>query len=300
MSWHDEAMKLIIHSGLHKTGSTYLQHALNMNHDALAQRGVWYEPQPGYPAHHAAAWKVLEGDPQPIAGMIEQARQGDCHTVLVSSEDLEGALYDQRPLCAVKRAADASGVSEIEWHIVLREPGPAFASLFAQLQHHVYADAFQLFYDVMRRGFIHMEAPMPGSGTPYWYYSFDHLKDLTQLQERTGARVIAHDFAAQATFPGAGILDGLDAMDAIAERPGPQARNARATREQVIEGNVARVAEAVPDALAQERIVEVFLACLENSLDSLSTYSELVGERFRKSHLAALERFGLPSRCAKP
>ncbi len=293
-------MKLIIHPGLHKTGSTYLQHVLNDNHAALAGRGVWYQPQEGYPAHHRTAWRTLLGDEQPLVAMIEEARAAKCHTVVLSSEDLEGALYDDRPLHAVDDAANQTEVREIEWHVVLREPGAAFASLFAQLQHHVYADAFQLFYDVIRRGFVHMAAPMPDTGTPYWYYCFDHLADLGRLHHRAGAVVIAHDYAAKTAFPGASMLEHLGVLDAISHLPGPEARNARPSRDSIIRGYVMRVAEAIPSENEQQRIIDGFLACLENGLDNIETYAAMVGERYSDSHRAALARFALTETRPRP
>ncbi|MEL7218566.1 MAG: hypothetical protein AAGK01_09070 [Pseudomonadota bacterium] len=293
-------MKLIIHPGLHKTGSTYLQHVLNDNHAQLAAHGVWYQPQNGYPAHHAAAWRILLGDEQPLVAMIEQARSSDCHTVILSSEDLEGALYDDRPLHAIDDAANQIGVAKIEWHVTLRDPGEAFASLFAQLQHHVYADAFQLFYDAMRRGFVHMAAPMPDEGTPYWYYCFDHLTDLSRLNERSGAPVIAHDFQAKAAFPGAGLLGHLGVLDAISALPDSSARNARPQRDDIIRGYVLRVAEAIPDEQHQQRVIEGFLGGLENSLDQIATYAEMIGERYGDSHRAALARFAVVEPMPQP
>ncbi|MDJ0644088.1 MAG: hypothetical protein QNJ15_14845 [Erythrobacter sp.] len=284
-------MKLIIHPGLHKTGSTYLQHVLNDNHAPLAKRGVWYQPQEGYPAHHHAAWRILLGDERPLVAMIEQARTTDCHTVILSSEDLEGALYDDRALHAIDDAANQAAVGEIEWHVVLRDPGTAFASLFAQLQHHVYADAFQLFYDTMRRGFVHMAAPMPDAGTPYWFYCFDHLADLGRLHSRAGAGVVAHDFAAKSAFPGASILEHVGVLDAITTLPGQEARNARPDRDDIIRGYVLRVAEAVPDENDQRRVIDGFLGCLENGLDNIDTYAAMVGERYSDSHRAALAQF---------
>jgi len=290
MNWF---MKLIIHPGLHKTGSTYLQHVLNDNHSQLAARGVWYQPQQGYPAHHEAVWRVLVGDEQPLIAMIEEARAADCHTVILSSEDLEGALYDDRPLHAIDDAANQTDLRDIEWHVVLRDPGAAFASLFAQLQHHVYADAFQLFYDAMRRGFVHMAAPMPNTGTPYWYYSFDHLTDLGRLQERAGASVVAHDFGTKAAFPGAGMLERLGVLEAIEILPGSEARNARPSRDDIIRGYVTRVSEAVPDEDEQQRVIEGFLGCLENGLDNIASYSGIIGERYSDNHRAALARFAM-------
>jgi len=287
-------MKLILHPGLHKTGSTYLQHALNNNHARLAQRGVWYQPQAGYPAHHHACWHVLTGSPDPLVAMAAQARAAGCHTLLFSSEDLEGALYDDRPLAAISEATQIADIEAVEWHVVLREPGSAFASLFAQLQHHVYADAFQLFYDVMQRGFVHMAEPMPGHGTPYWYYAFDHRADLERMQARTDAPVFAHDFAAAGPFPGAGLLAHLGILDAIEELPGDAARNARPSPDQVVQGFAARVEEAVPDGAAQAQILDGFLTCMRNGLESVQSYAAIIGSRYADSHAEALRQFAAP------
>ncbi len=284
-------MKLILHPGLHKTGSTYLQHVLNDNHAQLAARGVWYQPQEGYPAHHHACWQVLTGSPDPLVDMARQARAADCDTLLFSSEDLEGALYDDRPLAAIAEAMQVAGIDTVEWHLVLREPGAAFASLFAQLQHHVYADAFQLFYDVMHRGFIHMTEPMPGKGTPYWYYAFDHAAELERLAESTEAPVFAHDFAAQAPFPGAGLLGHLGILDAVHRLPGEAARNARPSSDEVVQGFAARVEEAVPDEAAQAQIVDGFLTCMRNGLESVPSYASIIGKAYAQSHAEALKVF---------
>lgn len=285
-------MRLIIHPGLHKTGSTFLQHILNDNCAALAASGVYYRRQPGYPAHHEAAWQILLGDPDPLVAMAHEARAAGCSTIILSSEDLEGALHDERPLRAIDRAREMAGIEQVEWHVVLRDPEPVFQSLFAQLQHHVYADGFQLFYDVMRRGFVQMAQPMPNSGTPYWYYTFDPARDLERLFDWNCDPVFAHDFAAEGPFPGAGILRSLGVLDAIGPLPGAEARNARPGRDDIIRGYVERVAEAVPDPEDQRRITEGFLTCLESALENLAAYAELVGRKYRASHEAALARFG--------
>jgi len=285
-------MKLIVHMGLHKTASTYFQHALNDNHAALAKAGVFYAPQAGYPAHHSTAWRLLSGDPDSLIDMIDFARGGGCRTVILSSEDLEGALFDQRPIDAIHKAARLCDVQSVEWHAVLRDPGECFASLFHQLQHHVYADALSLFHDVMRRGFVHIAEPVPGDGTPYWYYAFEHQRDLSRLATRTGDRVVAHDYNDNAPFPGWRILDAIDGLDCIDRLPGAQARNARLDPETVIQGYAERMADAVPGEAHQQAIVSEFTTALRNSMDGLDAFARIVGETHAQSHAQALTEFG--------
>lgn len=286
-------MKLLIHCGLHKTGSTFFQHVCNDNADALATHGVYYQKQGGYPAHHEAAWRLLIGDEAPLLAMVKEAQAANCHTLILSSEDLEGALYDERPIAAIQRAAAQAGIADIEWHIALRHPGDMFASLFAQLHHHIYADALAMFYDVMRRGFVHFAAPMPDAGTPYWYYSFDHDRDLARLSERVSGTVIAHDFAGPSRFPGSQILASCDALGAITKLPDDNARNARSGRDAVIAGFLTRLAEALPDEADQQIVFEGFLNNLGNSLANADTYGALIGKRYADSHAAALAQFSL-------
>lgn len=138
-------MRLLVHMGLHKTGSTYLQHILNDNHEALKARGIYYSPQEGYPAHHHAAWAMLGNDMMPLIRMVADARSARCDTLILSSEDLEGLLLNPGLARSIAKAAEDLRIDHLSWHICLREPGAYFESLFAQLQHHVYADSLVLF-----------------------------------------------------------------------------------------------------------------------------------------------------------
>ncbi|MDE1916682.1 MAG: hypothetical protein KGJ57_14285 [Sphingomonadales bacterium] len=287
-------MKLLVHIGLHKTGSTYVQHLLNNHHAALAGAGLWYDPQPHYPAHHAAAWRLLIGDGAPLAAMVLAARRAGCHTVILSSEDLEGALHDPRAPSAIAATARDCGISAVEWHVVLRAPGAVFPSLFAQLQHHIYVDSFQMFYDAMHRGHLFYDQPRPGEGVPYWYYCMDQARDLERLAQRVcdlGAHdVIAHDYQDGAPFPGWAMLPE-NARAVLTALPGAEARNARLPGEAVAKGYVARAFEAVPDVEQQKAMMEAFTDSLRASLDGVATYAPLIGERFAESHRAALARF---------
>lgn len=288
-------MKLLVHIGLHKTGSTWLQHLLNRNHDPLAEAGFWYAPQEHYPAHHHAAWRLLLGDGQPLAEMVLAARRAACHTLILSSEDLEGVLHDPRGAEAIAATARDCGIRAVEWHVVLRAPDQVLASLFAQLQHHIYMDSLQMFHDVMRRGHLFIDTPMPDRGTPYWYYCFDPARDLDRFADRVAALgahdLIAHDYADSLPFPGWTILPPA-AHAALVQQPDEDARNSRLPPDQVARGYVERVFDAVPDAFTQERIMGAFTASLRASLDGIETYAPIVGERFAQSRDDALARHG--------
>jgi len=263
-------IKLIVHIGLHKTGSTYLQHILNENSDNLQKRGVYYQRQEGYPAHHRLAWRILLNEHEPLVWLIDEARNANCDTLILSSEDLEGILYDDRPLEAIQRAAIQGGVSEIEYHVVLREPGAAFASLYKELAKHTYVDLLALVHSVVRRGFIHMAEP--GGGVPYWYYSFDHARDLKNFARRSGCKPIIHDFKNMEPFPGWQVI--ANHIDSIKFIAGDNAMNKSHSLD--------KTAELFQEHLSQIGIMDPV------KIDNLEKFSLKVSKEFADSHAEAL------------
>jgi len=92
--------KIFIHAGLHKTGTTALQFALNSNRNALQQQGFYY-PSSGIPAkyhgHHNFAWQLARdrrfrpeyGDIRALLKEIEGVKEDN---IILSSEDFESSL----------------------------------------------------------------------------------------------------------------------------------------------------------------------------------------------------------------
>ncbi len=88
-----DPVKVFVHIGAPKTGTTYLQRVLAANRDQLAQQGVLY-PRAGE-AHHQAAWGLR---PESARGLdstefrghwdelVAQVRAWQGHTVVISSE----------------------------------------------------------------------------------------------------------------------------------------------------------------------------------------------------------------------
>jgi|GEM_PF-785607 len=92
--------ELILHLGLHKTGTTYLQRQFELHYDDLRQAGILF-PRTGFVDHSAIALKA-EGTPghQEIARALvqddasffdalqEEVRESGCKTVVLSCENL--------------------------------------------------------------------------------------------------------------------------------------------------------------------------------------------------------------------
>jgi len=103
--------ELIIHIGVHKTGSTAIQHFFWRHDEALRERGVLY-PRAGRPAdpqvhfgHHDVPW-ALTGSREAPAGTVEELRQeiaaSPFQTVVISSEEFD--RLDDRAVAALREA----------------------------------------------------------------------------------------------------------------------------------------------------------------------------------------------------
>lgn len=122
-------MKILLHVGLHKTGTSYIQSVLRKNSDLLRQCGVCYPSSPGN-AHHdfASALKIKN---VPLAeeifnGYLLEAREDQAHTLLISSEVLS-EFWETEDLKQILGGHDIIIV------LVLREPLSLFQSAFNQL-----------------------------------------------------------------------------------------------------------------------------------------------------------------------
>jgi len=80
-------MTLVIHAGIHRTGTTSLQRTLARNRGALLAQGVAY---PGEEAsHQPLAWSLLrrQSGPGEVLGIVEAARAAGAARVILSGED---------------------------------------------------------------------------------------------------------------------------------------------------------------------------------------------------------------------
>src|SRR3546814_13558331 len=105
--------------GFHKTASTHLQELMNCHSAALAARGIWYQPQAGYPAHHDTANPLLVGDAGPFEAMIGAAKAAGAHPMTLSSENLAGVVFTPELALLIELVAAVHVFDEIEWHAAI-------------------------------------------------------------------------------------------------------------------------------------------------------------------------------------
>ncbi len=239
-------MLTIIHGGLHKSASTFLQHVLVLNRELLSANGVYFEPDAMMAANHGTAWMTLLDNFAHVEAHLRQARQLGRRAAILTSEDFETLIFDPRRARQVEDAARAGGATEIEWHFCLRDPGDYFASMYSELSKHTFGDYLSMLADVLRAGHLHVMRE--AKRYPYyWDFCFDYETHLTAFAKAAGSKVVVHDFRDGVPYPAHGVIDRLlGSAPAGVELvlPGPDSRNHRLTAERV-EANFAAKLDAI-------------------------------------------------------
>lgn len=281
-------MKLVMHLGTHKTGTTTFQRILSNNHYKLMESGLWWELE--YPVHHHAAWEIMSGGHGTLDTMIENAGRHGCDTVIVSSEEFEGALRFHGMLDAVEKSVRKNEISSIEWHVSIRDPGEYFASLYYELQKHFHQNLRQMYYDICQKGYLYLEHPFPDLPAPFCCFVFDYSKYLsefqTQLDARNLGKLFVHDYAEAGPFPGWRILEKLNVIDLLDYDIPPL--NVRDSNEQIIEKSARNLEKLFPKSGMNDRVRKDFEDSFKIDLENLPLYSESIAEVFGASYAQAL------------
>ncbi|MDB2384211.1 hypothetical protein N9V95_00550, partial [bacterium] len=141
-------MRIILHIGLHKTGTTYLQHNLFANHAALKHKSCIF-PKTGFMPVHAGAVRegaspghqgIANGALQAAFGnnirktLREELKKSNCKTALISCENFSVPLAtaETRVENINKVAAFLAGLGEVEIVAVVRRPDAYIEALYRE------------------------------------------------------------------------------------------------------------------------------------------------------------------------
>ncbi len=167
-------MKLILHVGFPKCGSTSLQNSLFDNSGRLAETGISYMPRGSeFRNHHALA--VLSRSPntypefkQQLICLLDSARASGMKAVLVSSEEFVYSVESDSLAngfeAVLREAIDATSV-EVEIVAIIRDPRKFFRSYMLQNAANGasidpgFKRFFEFFIKIIRR-FIDMNLPV--------------------------------------------------------------------------------------------------------------------------------------------
>lgn len=129
-------MKLFIHAGLHKTGTSSFQSICSQNRTRLARFGIHYPCVDQRIDHNTVMHKMQAKGPQSMTILLRkilEATPGNCNFVLLSGEDFENCIIDTESANAVEKCALEAGYHSIEWGIVYRDVSSYVASIYAQI-----------------------------------------------------------------------------------------------------------------------------------------------------------------------
>jgi hypothetical protein len=111
----------VLHVGLHKTGTTFLQTVFETNRDVLAEQGIYYPGGPGEPAQRMAAWD-LRGRRSPGSNDQRQVGQWDALCAAVTGSPLDTTLISAETLSVLtpKQAVQAvAGFPDAEVSVIV-------------------------------------------------------------------------------------------------------------------------------------------------------------------------------------
>lgn len=155
-------MKIIVHVGPHRTGTTSIQALLAESRDDLLRSRIWY-PKCQYvaTAHHVLAWQVLGRDLRAIgaadesrsatsilASWIDEARMRSCNTMVLSSEDF--SIFRDKEWWKLRSFVGPA----VTWHFVAarRDPTEAARSAYSHLLLSGLSQEFDEVKDILRKG----------------------------------------------------------------------------------------------------------------------------------------------------
>lgn len=217
-------MRVVIHVGASKTGSTALQRSLDRARDALRLEGVLYSATGTVSwAHHLiaaalhdTAWQLhtdaLPGDHAAYAtdalnSILREARQEGCHTVLLSSE----YFWSTSNYAALRTLRAATAGCEVTVVAFVREIDPWLASTYLQAVKSGYArSVYEYFRVTFERDIV----------------SLDVLLLLARWADGLSAQVVVLPYVGRDSRP-AGTLGAvlgvasLGALDAEMVNPSP-------------------------------------------------------------------------------
>ncbi|MCB9992913.1 MAG: hypothetical protein H6873_04560 [Hyphomicrobiaceae bacterium] len=140
-------MRIVVHIGLHKTGTTYLQHQLASRRAELARQG-WLFPKTGFMEKHLESARhdatpghqgIVRAAIHPNFGLarrrlVAEIAESNCSSVLISCENFIDPFANgsERRLRAEKAAAFFRKLGDAEIVAVMREPHSYLEALYRE------------------------------------------------------------------------------------------------------------------------------------------------------------------------
>lgn len=203
-------MRVLLHAGTHKTGTTSFQFLMNRSEEVLNRNGILYPRVSDWAQHSKLAWMLQSGEKEKFASLVSQvmsyAKEQKFHTVLLSGEDFENCLLDLHFAKSLEEIFLANGATQLDWVFVIRDKFEYMLSLYCELsKHRVCVDFYEMSRSVLKGNFFSV------SNSNYsYFFSFDVKERSRLLSETVEGKVIKFGYADfNHDFPGSALLRGL-------------------------------------------------------------------------------------------
>lgn len=289
-------MELILHMGLAKTGSTFLQRVFHHNRESFQQAGLHYCSSPGDVAAHPAADAALVGQFEGSSALVQEAARSDCARAVLSSEDFGALIFRPHLFLNLIQALFAAGAEKIRIVIFIRRQDEVFWGLCDTLSRILYVDTLSTFYEIMRCGYFAVNETHRQSQAPYYCFCFDHQTLIGRFADQIAGKIPdvsfeVHDFDTCQDFPGAHLLSQLGVLDSIQAFPGEQLQNRRRPDAEVVTDRADAFVRVVGDDVGHRmrKLIEARATVPE---DQKAAISSALMQRYYPGNAMLLQRFG--------
>lgn len=238
-------MRLYLHAGLHKTGTSSFQFMLRSSASILAKEKVFTPVLNNDANMYQVIYKAQNGQWDPLRHILRilfknVRRDG---YVIFSAEDLENCLFDHQFALEIDKIARSEGFEEIKWVYVIRDQFSYFESLYAQLS----KNGLLVRYDKMAESIIKNGVYISEIEAFKWYFVFDY--SLLEVFKKEVSRSVYVFNMQQFTsgFSGKILLDSLGvsssslaSINSVLEHNGKTVRNSRMSARDVERQYIAR------------------------------------------------------------
>lgn len=132
-------MRLVIHCGCHKTGTTSFQNYCDINRTQMLRFGIFYPNLDSSSQHSGLMWRIQAKGLTTFRDFLQDCHADvnkGCHTVLLSGEDFENAIVDLTLASDIEAQARDAGFDEILWVAVSRDKYDYAASIYSEMSQH--------------------------------------------------------------------------------------------------------------------------------------------------------------------
>jgi len=187
-------MKLVIHIGLHKTGTTSFQTFLHLNRKTLLKAGVFYPEMGEHESHWVLPNQLVRNNWDYVEDFMrtnfKAAKEENVETVFISSEDFELFLFEGFRASQLENLSYRIGFASINWVCVLRNQWDYFNSIYSEMSKNKvclnYATAGE---EILNFGEISM-----GTNVYRWRFAFDYDIIIQRFLEYINGTFSAYSF----------------------------------------------------------------------------------------------------------